>query len=70
MEGSDEKMSWLIFSSRHSVLGDAIARAAIGGPLRDLQFIRLILFILSDVFVMGLARFQKLILEICVYLRP
>ena len=56
MEGSDEKMSWLVFSSRRSVPCDAIARDARSGRLSDLQFILFILWILSDVFVFPLFR--------------
>jgi hypothetical protein len=38
MEGTDEKMSWLVFSSRHSVPGDALAAAGERGALSDLLF--------------------------------
>ena len=36
MEGSDEKMSWVIFAPRPSVPGDAQQQAARIGPLSDL----------------------------------
>jgi hypothetical protein len=36
MEGSDEKMSWVILAEWPSVPGDAVARAARSGRLSDL----------------------------------
>jgi hypothetical protein len=70
MEGFDEEMSLLILASQHSVLRDAIARAAERGALSEtLYFSGNSEALVSPVYWVN-GRETFFILSICVHQRP